>query len=393
MKIKRFEADDMRQALRQVRDELGADAIILSSRRNGERVELTAAADHEIPSEAGSAAAHRLASSPREITANARLASSLGSTSGDGARNSDAMGMELKTLRRMLETQVAQLAWNDLARRSPLAVEVLRDLARMGFGSDITARQIDRIPEHLDLDRARALVIARLADELTVSGDRWLAEGSVVALVGCTGVGKTATIAKLAARWTQRHGVERLALVSTDATRFGGHEQILRLGRMVGAPAYAVDDMTSLSSVLARLSDAQMILIDTAGMSQRDERWATQLSTLAAASERIEIALTLAANSQSGAIEETLARCAPIRPSSCILTKLDEATSLGAVLSSLIRTRLPTSYLAEGQRIPQDLRPARSLDLVATAVRLAEQHQSVDEDQLRREVGAVHVGS
>lgn len=395
MKIRKFEAAEMRLALRQVRDELGDDAVILASRRVGERVEVTVAVDYEeVRTEAQSAA--RAAAPPGIAPAAAGIAASPDATAIVGATlpDSSAFGEELRTLRRMLETQVAQLAWNDRTRRAPLEVEVLRELAEMGFTADVAAQVSRQLPDDLDLARARRLAVARLADQISVTGDRWMDYGGVLALVGATGVGKTSTVAKLAARWVLRHGARGLALISTDALRIGAHEQMLRLGRLVGAPTYAVDDLAELPALLDRLSDRKLVLIDTAGMSQRDARWPAMLASLAAGSERVELVLTLAANAQSGSIEETVARCAVTRPASCVLTKLDEATSLGGTLSSLVRTRLPASYLSDGQRIPEDLRPARSFDLVATAVSLAQRNgESVDDLTLSRRMGAANASA
>ena len=380
MKIRKFDAPDMRQAMRLVRDELGPDAVILSSRRNGDRVEVSVATDEQLQSmQAGDA--NRRGSSPPE-RATVKVAEAASSSPG-----SQDVGIELRTLRRMLETQMAQLAWNDLSRRAPLTVEILRDLAKIGFADDITSQLIEHIPEHLDLDRARRLAIARLADELTVSGDRWLSHGGVLALVGPTGVGKTTTIAKLAARWVRQHGAQSVALISADSVRFGGHEQLLRIGRLLAVPAYVIDDYATLPALLARLRERQLVLIDTSGMSQRDGRWPELLATLAGADERLELVLTLAAGAQAGAADETLARGGRIRPTSCILTKLDEATNLGGILSSLIRTRLPLTYIADGQRIPEDLRPARALELMALADSLGTRRSDA------YETGAVHAVS
>ena len=394
MKIKRYEASDMRQALRQIREEMGADVVILSSRRVGDRVEVTVANDEDVRSatmaESSRVTADGVAVSRKAVTPDVRVseaAKPAALTAGDVG----PLGEELKILRRMLETQVAQLAWNDRERRSPFSVEVLRDLSAIGFSGDIVSKLVDGIPPELGLSRARRLAIARLADDVTVTGDRWMDYGGVVALVGPTGVGKTTTVAKLAARWVLRHGSTGLALISCDALRFGGHEQVKRLGRLVGAQTYTIDDLADLPALLARLDGRRLVLIDTAGMSQRDERWPPMLSSLHAASPQMEVALTLSAASQAGAIEETVSRCAATPPTSCILTKLDETTSLGGILSSLIRTRLAVSYLSDGQRIPEDLRPARALDMLALAVSLADRSgASVDEDVLRRRVGGLH---
>jgi flagellar biosynthesis protein FlhF len=203
-------------------------------------------------------------------------------------------------------------------------------------------------------------------------------------------VGKTTLIAKLAARWVMRHGTRQLALISTDAMRIGAQEHMHALGRLLGVPAYSVENAQQLSDLLAQLCDRRLVLIDTAGLSQRDAALASELTALRSADEDVETCLVLSAAAQAGAIEETLERFAPARPASCVLTKLDEATSLGGALSALLRSRLPLAYLSDGQRVPEDLSPARAHRLIARAVELSRKAgASADEDLLQRRFGAV----
>jgi flagellar biosynthesis protein FlhF len=171
--------------------------------------------------------------------------------------------------------------------------------------------------------------------------------------------------------------------------RIGAQDQIQSLGQLLGVPVYTPETFESLPTLLARLGDRhRMILIDTPGSSLRDTQLASRLGVLSNCASQLETALVLGASTQAGAIEETVKRFAPANPACCVLTKLDEAASLGGALSALIRARLPVSYLSEGQRVPEDLRPARSLELVSTAVRLAKASgAAADEDLLRRRFG------
>jgi len=307
---------------------------------------------------------------------------------------SDTTGAELKTLRRMLETQLAQLAWNDLTRRAPAHVEILRELTEIGISPDLSDYILKQLPEKVELSAARRFAISGLSQYLRVTGDRWLENGGRVAFIGATGVGKTTTLAKLAVRWVLRHGPRDLALVGCDTVRIGAQDQIQSLGQLLGVPVYTPDTFESLPTLLSRLSDrhrpdaARLILIDTPGSSLRDAQLASRLSVLSNCASQLETALVLGASTQAGALEETVKRFAPANPASCVLTKLDEAASLGGALSALIRARLPVSYLSEGQRVPEDLRPARSLELVSAAVRLAKASgAAADEDLLRRRFG------
>jgi flagellar biosynthesis protein FlhF len=301
----------------------------------------------------------------------------------------DAMGSELKTLRRMLETQLAQLAWNDLTRRAPVHIEILRELTEIGITQDLSDYILKQLPEKVELGFARRFAIAGLSQYLLVTGDRWLENGGRVAFIGSTGVGKTTTLAKLAVRWVLRHGTRDLALVGCDTVRIGAQDQIQSLGQLLGVPVYTPENFESLPTLLSRLGDRhRLILIDTPGSSLRDAQLSTRLGVLSNCASQMETALVLAASTQAGAIEETVKRYAPANPACCVLTKLDEAASLGGALSALIRARLPVSYSSEGQRVPEDLRPARALELVSTAVRLAKASgAAADEDLLRRRFG------
>ena len=299
------------------------------------------------------------------------------------------MGTELKTLRRMLETQLAQLAWNDLTRRAPAHVEILRELTEIGITQDLSDYILKQLPDNVELGFARRFAIAGLSQYLPVTGDRWLENGGRVAFVGATGVGKTTTLAKLAVRWVLRHGSRDLALVGCDTVRIGAQDQIQSLGQLLGVPVYTPENFESLPTLLTRLGDRhRLILIDTPGSSLRDTQIATRLGVLSNCASQMESALVLAGSTQAGAIEETVKRFAPANPACCVLTKLDEAASLGGALSALIRARLPVAYVSEGQRVPEDLRPARALELVSTAVRLAKTSgAAADEDLLRRRFG------
>jgi flagellar biosynthesis protein FlhF len=413
MKITRHAAPDMRQALREVRDQLGPDAVILASRRTPTGVEVTAAMDfvaaatapprepeahpaagrghsHSTPDPAPLLDAPRpslpsLTQAPLALNRNAAP-----SPSEEATVSSATVETELKTLRRMLETQLARLAWSDLVRRAPIHTEMLRELTEVGLATDLAAEVVSALPAGAEISLARRLVLATVAQRLIVTGDRWLQEGGRIALVGPTGVGKTTVLAKLAVRWALLHGTRDLALVAADSQRMGAHEQLQSLGQLLGAPVYVLGDCAELPQLLGRLAQRRMVLIDTAGSSQRDSQLAGRLAALAAAGCGLETALVLAASTQAGAIAEAVTHFAPAGPTSCVLTKMDEAASLGGTLSVLVRARLPISYVSEGQRVPEDLRPARALELVSSAVQLAQTSgAAADEDLLKRRFAEV----
>jgi flagellar biosynthesis protein FlhF len=303
---------------------------------------------------------------------------------------SDVMTSELKTLRRMLETQLAQLAWKDLTRRAPLHTEMLRELTEIGIEQGLAAEIVTRLPKNCEPNVARRHLGSTLSQRLAVTGDHWLENGARIALVGPTGVGKTTVLAKLAVRWVLRHGSRDLALVAGDSVRIGAQDQVRALGQLLGVPVFALDSLEQLPAVLGRLGRFRMVLVDTPGAGQRDASLAQRLLTLSRAGAELQATLVLAASTQAGAVEEVVRRFAPARPTSCVLTKMDEAVTLGGLLSVLVRSRLPITYISDGQRVPEDLRPARADELVGAAVQLAQTNgAAADEDLLKRRFGDV----
>ena len=429
MKIRTYIARDMRQALRQVREEQGPDAVILSTRSVPGGVEVSAAIDYDMadaappPPPAAAAVVPVQSASMFEATVDddGDFATLLSRTAQAAARPAVAMpvaavatpvattpvreeaagheappraelGAELRSLRHMLETQLAKLAWNDLTRRAPAQAELLKELTELGLSQPLASELVSDLPPQLPFDEAQRRVLAVLAHRMPVTGDALLENGGRMAFVGPTGVGKTTAIAKIAARWVLRHGSRDIALVSVDGQRFGAQEQLKVLGRLLGVEAFVLDDVAELPALLARLPERRMVLIDTAGMSPRDPELAgraAQLQALAATTG-IRSCLVLSAAAQAGVLEEAVERFGAFRPGCCLLTKIDEATSLGGTLSMLVRTRLPVSYVSDGQRIPEDLAPARAHQLVARAVRLArEAGAAAGEELLTRRFGGV----
>ncbi len=212
--------------------------------------------------------------------------------------------------------------------------------------------------------------------------------GGVVALVGPTGVGKTTSIAKLAARFALKHGRERLALITTDTFRVGAHEQLNTFARILGVPLFQADDPKTFSALMRRLSRHRLVLIDTAGMGQRDLRLAEELSLLSRSRANVQVLLTLCANTDRRTMLDTIERFAEVKPAGCVLTKMDEARAPGTALGALIETGLPLAYTSNGQNVPEDLHWARSkrLSLVQQVFHQADMEcrdQIDDADEVR----------
>lgn len=397
MKIKRYVAADMRQALRAVRDAQGPDAVILSTRKVDGGVEVVAAVDYE---EAQNPGADELPpdppARPRGPEPDAKAAPPVG---GRPFRTDVAVGEEpavaalreeVRSIRGLLERQLSGLAWGELGRRQPQRAALLRRLAELELHPRLVRELVAQVPPATDLESAWRQALGVLAHWVPVGDEDLLDHGGVVALLGSTGVGKTTTVAKIAARFAMRHGADQVALLTTDSFRVGAVEQLRTYARLMGIPVRVVGARDELRTALDDLSGRRLVLIDTAGMSQRDIRLSEQLALLQGGSPPVRAYLVLSATAQRSALEEvvTAFRGAPLE--GCIVTKLDEATGLGGVLSVVVEQRLRVAYVSDGQRVPEDLRPARAHHLVSKAVGAIQRRgQTYDDESLELTYGAL----
>jgi len=268
---------------------------------------------------------------------------------------------ELEEVRQLPEAGFGSMPQNDKRLREPLKAQVFERLTAMDIAPDVAAALAARTPQRTSLNDQSLLPLALLARHLPVvdpiEGVGGVS-GGIMAVVGPTGAGKTTTIAKLAARWCMQHGSEDLALVSTDGYRVGAREQLTTYARILGAPMHAANSGMELARVLERLKSKKLILIDTAGMGPRDVRLTEQLAALQLGAARARVVLALPAQGEGHALEEIVHAFGRLTPSACILTKVDEAASLGAVISTTLRHKLKIAYLCDGQRVPQDLHQA-----------------------------------
>ncbi|MDO6543584.1 flagellar biosynthesis protein FlhF [Photobacterium sanguinicancri] len=289
----------------------------------------------------------------------------------------DAMRSEMASIRRLLEHQLSGLMWQEVERREPMRAMMIKRLEKMGLSPELSDQLACYIPEDVPAHEAWPALLGLLADQIITTDDCILETGGVVALLGPTGVGKTTTIAKLAARAAMDYGPEEIALVTTDTYRIGAHEQLSTYGRILGCPVRVAKDAEELADILHQLRHRRLVLLDTAGMGQRDIRLSEQLDTLMQNSgAQIRSLLVLPSTAQRRVLHETIEHFRRIPLSGCVLTKLDEALSLGEVMCVTIENALPIAYLADGQRVPEDIKVATGKFLVARANELLEQEIS-----------------
>ncbi len=298
---------------------------------------------------------------------------SVRSPAAESASETMVQGMvaELRSMRAVLEQRLFGLAWTELSRRDPGKVAALQTLLMAGFSGELARRLTDPMPEAIDdQDGSRWLVAEINRNLLTAGSDNDIVErGGVYAIVGPTGVGKTTTTAKLAARGVVRHGADRVALLTTDTYRIGAHEQLRIYGRILGVTTSVVRDANELKSTLAELRGKHMVLIDTVGMSQRDKMVAEQVSALARCGGNVKRLLLLNATCNGDTLEDVVQCYDPGSIDGCILTKLDEAQSIGAAMDVIIRNRLALHFVANGQRVPEDLHVPNRQYLIHRALR------------------------
>lgn len=419
MKITRFIANDMRSALRKVSETLGPDAVILSNNRVDEGVEIVAAIDYDeslLQEPEKKSQVQKQASNPfikdDEEVARAHIEQRNREAALDDIRfgrnipepsletapvMSHAktqtqvkdhlwseqpafleMQTELKSLRGMLVNQLSGLSWGNEVQYHPLRARLLQRLMSLGLSPKLAKDIATQVNEEKDFDHNWRLALGELAHQVPVGENEIIEKGGIVALVGATGVGKTTTIAKLAARYTLKHGPHRVALITTDNYRVAAQEQLRSYARIMGVPMRVTGDAESLRAVLDSLHDKELILIDTAGMSQRDMTLNKQLTMLQAEGlPEIKTYLTLATNCQRGVLHETSEKFREMPLAGCILTKIDETTSMGGAISVAIEHNLPISYLCDGQRVPEDMHLARAHSLVSRSVSIMQHMASI----------------
>ncbi|MFN3985952.1 MAG: flagellar biosynthesis protein FlhF [Rhodocyclaceae bacterium] len=277
---------------------------------------------------------------------------------------------ELGSIRGMIERQLAGFAWGETRKKAPARAEIVGELLEAGFSSTLARELADAVGDDATLEAARATVKQLLARDMrAMSSDADLIDqGGVYALVGPTGVGKTTTTAKIAARFVVRHGAERLALITTDGYRIGAQEQLRIYGRILGVPVFPVRDASELRQTLGELRNKHMVLIDTVGMSQRDRMVAQQAAMLSGAGN-VRRLLLLNATCRGDTLDDVIRAYRGPDLAGCVFTKVDEAASLAPAIGAAIAHELEVFYVTNGQRVPEDLHLPNRAYLLHRALR------------------------
>ena len=478
MKIKRFFAADIRQVMRMVKDELGADAVIMSNRSVDGGVEIVAAQDFDeqmvhdnlqkqqqqkkaevsrkntkLPDfEAEKNKLHIVSSARKDdstpqsairpvvrrkldeyvgyaekmalnkrkftetpaqfskskVTEKAKVvhkpepttqASSLQRTFQQGkesAMNTSndmllEMRKELRYLRTAMDTRLSESSWGGQSESNPIRLDLLRRLAGIGISKKLSIKIANRLDNQSDPDEGWDKALDMMQRVLPVTSDDIIQNGGVVALVGPTGVGETTTIAKLAAQYILQHGSGRqVALITMDSYRIGAHEQLSTYGRILDVPVRVAADGEELRSLINSFSDKRLILIDTAGVSQKDTRMLEQIAGLQESDIPVTPYLVMSATTQLKAMNEIISAFSEFQLSACILTKMDETAETGNAVSALIEHQLPLAFITDGQQVPEDIHKANSRALIQQCI--AESESEADYNDMLGFEGWVAAG-
>lgn len=297
---------------------------------------------------------------------------------GNFDRELASLKSEMNSIKELLEHQVSELMWQDMERKSPIKAMMIAKLKEMGLSSHVSEHLTHFLSDDVGQENAWPQMLDLLTQQLDTTSNEIITRGGVYSLVGPTGVGKTTTIAKLAARYAQIHGADTVGLISTDSFRIGALEQLATYAKILGCPLKQAKNTEELSEAIYQLRNKKLVLIDTAGMSQRDLKLTERLNTLLTKSRvRIKNYLVLSATAQMSVLQESVQHFKSIPLSGCVFTKIDESLSLGELISVAIHNRLPIGYLTNGQRVPEDIRVANGEKIVQKANQLFELKQKI----------------
>ena len=431
MKVKRFFAATMQEALRMVREEMGADAVILSNQKVGGGVEIVTALDYDeqlaksqvdmegtqesapSPTQIGRMQAERHVRLQEEMERAREKISDVRSrrsshepsqpettqrAAGDNieaapASDLESMRAELHHLKDLLNQQLnsSSEARKEIETAASIVKSNVEDkLGRMGIEKSLIDALLPGIKEGADISLAWNRVLAELSHVLAVEDDELINRGGIYALGGQTGAGKTTTMGKMAARYVLQHGPESIALITTDRYRIAAHEQLMVFGRILNIPVRIVDEQNSLDDVIESLQDKKLVLIDTAGLNHQDPDWAEQLHEIRDSKYPIQSYLVLSAITQTQIMKSTYHYYKMVGLAGCLVTKLDEAVSLGEVISFLYLSGLSVAYVTDGQKIPDDIHLAKAHSIVSRGVSLFKEQEKFESELLSNTQGRIH---
>lgn len=439
----RFTAKNAAEALKQVRQALGPEAMVLSTRESDEGVEIlaitpdgldevsqtvaragsslqasrstpsaslanaaekrgieqvTQAFPHELvisdvikaprkrdgspvhtpESLAQSSSGAKVTTSGRQLSAAGSAATGLGGRAGppgvDLSPSVQKLVLEMAEVKNLLQSHLATSFWSNLQQQAPVHAELVKRMINAGISPKLCADIVQSLPEQGSMEDLSEMV-AQTLERLIHTQDPMevFDEGGIFTFIGPTGVGKTTTVAKIAARCVLRFGRNEVVLLTTDTYRIGAQEQLKVFAKILGLPVIAVRDSEDLTAKLSEASKKKVVLIDTAGVSQRDTLMLDQAQLLAKGEANRHRILVMSATTDLRTQEDIIQLHGHADSGhaiqSVVVTKTDEAALIGPVVDSLIRHSLPLLFISNGQRVPEDLSAPSAQYLAHRALR------------------------
>ncbi len=401
MKIKKYFASDMRQAIEMAKAEHGPDVVILSNRKVLGGVELVAAEDYDeayfkkmTDASAGKrqkqAAVIDQETESQPVTVNNEASRVQDTVTDIWTHEStiEQMRDEITSLRNMLERQMSGLAWGDIGRQHPLWANLIRHLVNLELTPGLAKQMVREIPEDYQFDQAWRTLLALLSYQIPQYNANILTPGKTLLFLGSSGSGKTTTIAKLATRFALAHGSQNILLATTDIYRVGAREQLRSYARILGIPLRTINNKEDYLGLFDEVNRDKLVLVDTAGLSLRDDKYKLQSDMLSLADGKTTGCLILPATEHYNSLSRLIDSYQSLPLDCCIPTKLDEASSLGGLLSVTIEKALPIAAVCDGQRVPEDMHKVKPHDLVSRVVSRAQQNRiQFDEEHLEQSFG------
>ena len=365
---------------------MGGDAIVISTRDIPAGVEIIAISPTDLKGFSKAPPATTSAREPQAAPRPKPQAPSGGSST--ATASTSEMTVLLQQIKTLLQAQLANDAWGEMQEHASDVAEALRLMLHAGFSPEVSGELVDELKRQSP--NLNSPVVERLQDLLeqrlhTADAISMFDRGGTFAFIGSTGVGKTTVTAKIAARCVLRFGRDKVGLLTTDTYRIGAQEQVKTYAKIIGVPVVAVRDSADLASRLAAMRDRKVILVDTAGVSQRDLQMLEQLQLLNGGAEDLRHVLVMSSTSNLRTLEEViqtyqqgLGTTAATSLDAAIVTKTDEAAQLGPIVDCLVRHKLPLMFIANGQRVPEDLSPADAPYLCHRALRPSGSIPTVD---------------
>ena len=380
MDMKRFHEKNMHSALQKIREELGDNAVIISSNQNSSGVEVVAATDYEAVAN-GDYVQNIDAYKNSSAGMNDRVVESDKYKSDKQVTHEIDAALiqeEISQLRGIIESQTELISWRKIIARNSSTRKLLQKLSISGFGFNLSKELLTAVNNIKNYDDAWKQIENSLKNKISVSQESVIDTGGIVALVGPTGVGKTTTIAKIAARYAMKHGSNDVAMISTDHYRIGAHDQISIYGSILNIPVVTVNNQSEFQKALNIVKNKKLVLIDTAGLSQRDPRVSEITSTLSKFSHELTTYLVISANSQLCVQKEAINNFMTDSLSGVVVSKTDEASQIGGILTALIEQSLPIVFETTGQRVPEDINRPSQEEILSKALELGELYGNME---------------